>query len=187
MRFRFRVFLFSLLCLAGQGALAQPRCNQVSDSARRSGNKLLVIAFEGFGQYDQGLIDEVYLAQNFPRGRLPLLGAQRRGVLTAGLLSPLVRRYGHRFELAVLDFTDTAGGVSCVELWESAARGRRVLLVGHSWGAITVSAVASAVAARGLSVDAVLTVDAFAPSSFTRPSRGVAFWANYYERDGGFI
>lgn len=180
-----KLMMVFLVVLGAIQANAESRCEEVSDLALRNGNKVLVLAFEGFNQYNEALVQQIYDYQASGRGEPPSLGDS--GILTGGLLSPLVRAYAHRFELVIMDNNSYQDGADCVALWLRAARGRKVLIVGHSMGAGTASSTANTIVSSGLTVDSVITVDGFGAGNLSRPSNGVIYWANYYQQNEFFM
>lgn len=172
--------------LGGLSALAQTRCQQVSNQAKTNGNKLLIIAFEGLSQYNDSAAQQLYHYQTTGKGPLPVLGnGTNGGLVTGGMLSPLVRKYGHGFEVVIFDSNATQDGANCGALWMSAAKGRELLIVGHSWGGSDASAAANALVAAGYPINSVITVDACFGGPISRPARGIAYWANFYQRNSG--
>ena len=51
----------------------QSRCEMLSKRAKTNGNTLLVIALEGFGQFEEGTAEQLYTYQETGRGTLPVL------------------------------------------------------------------------------------------------------------------
>jgi hypothetical protein len=164
-------------------AQSEERCEQLSRRAKTSGQTLLIVAFEGLWQYQDGPVQALYQYQATKTGYLPQLQGWGDGI-TAGLLSPLVRKYGDKFDVAVFASGDGSIGTTCATTWLRGAPGRKVMLMGHSAGGPTAGDVAEALVSEGLKVDSVFTFDSVGFGG-GRPSSGVAFWGNFYERGGG--
>jgi len=174
---------------------AQAKCQALSDDAKTRGVKTLVIAFEGWNSYYHDAAMKVY-AHHWRLGHeseKPELGRMSGGVVLAGVVLPLVRRFEASFEYLHYPYTATLGGKPgsvpeiCALEWVKEP-GRKLAIIGHSFGGDSASQLAEQLEAREVSVSYVLTLDPVAQFGRSAPAvrrtRNALLWENFYQSAG---
>lgn len=181
---------------------ARAACEKMSRAAAATGTKTLVIAFEGLGSHNEPGTRSAYHFRNAivtgKKSKTPEVAT--RGYLLKGLILPLLAHENLKFEFLVLSHdavSDDRESVAalCSEKWKKALDaegkpyGRKLVLMGHSYGAHSVLQLASALESANVTVDGAFSFDPrrkFAPDAgnFARP-KNVAHWENYFQR--GFL
>lgn len=143
----------------------------------------LIIVFEGFGQFDAKAVRMIEDYQSGKSAELPEMKGWG-ALMTAGLVGPMVQRYGASVAVKILDSGATQQGIQCAQDWLKIPGKREVIMTGHSLGGPAASQAAKALADRGVQLQSVMTIDAFG-GSISRDGTNVQFWGNYYQRGGG--
>lgn len=182
-------------------ATAKAKCQELSAIARANTTKTLVIAFEGFASYDGSGTREAYryhhaLVNRQDPGEAPSRGLG--GFVLHGLMLPLIKKHKGGIEFLVFPQQSISGnGTSvaeaCARVWMANPRkepdlaGRRLIIIGHSYGGHSANQLASALhEAQPVRVDSVLTMDArtkFYVGGLERPAN-VRRWENYKHSGG---
>jgi pimeloyl-ACP methyl ester carboxylesterase len=169
------MFLLPLLVTASFSAwgVSEQYCQRISDRAKRSNIKVMVIGVEGLGQMDAGAVSTLYSYSEAKKaGQNPNIptGQYRPGPIplgqagiTRGFMIPLMRNYGARVEPVVFDqATITRGGSSaaeaCAQIW-MAVPGRKLVIAGHSYGGPAAIDLAHNLRNDGVRVDALYSID----------------------------
>lgn len=164
-------------------------CQQLS---RAPNARVLVIAAEGRGEYDDAHADAIfnYVGQR-KTGMIPgvLPRLQKTGILTDGLLFPLAQSFGDRVDIVSFDLDSINpqpfnNADICAQIWMRNSR-RKVVLIGHSHGASRVANLAGVLAEQGLVVNTLITIDGLLIDGGTimRPAN-VGTLLNFYQTKG---
>ncbi|MGE0709636.1 MAG: peptidoglycan-binding protein [Planctomycetota bacterium] len=164
--------------------------------AAAAGKHTLVIAFEGLWSYREGYARQAYAYLDaLERGRRASPPANPgMHFLEKGLVVPTLPAHAARIELLSLPETEEGGrgptvAEEVVVAWRR-VRGAslRLVVLGHSFGGYSALRLSRRLEARGIPVDALLTVDARTmPGNyreFVKPSNVRAAW-NFFQK--GFM
>ena len=173
---------------------AQEKCQALSDDAKARGVSTLVIAFEGWNSFYEAENQRVYafLWQLGHEREKPTLGRMGAGVVLVDVILPLVRRFEASFEYLLFSYAGpTALSPSVPEIcaleWMKEP-GRRLALIGHSFGGDSTVQIADKLEARSLPLDYVLTLDPVAQfghaNTAIHRSRNAKIWDNYHQDHG---
>lgn len=164
-------------------------CQQLIQGSQSDGVHVLIVAIEGTAQYDAKDADDLY---NYSRARkfgpvddaLPTLRANG-GLLTDGLLFPLLREFGDRVDALSFNFNNPFFGQQtaakdCALLWMKSPN-HKVIIMGHSTGAGQAINLSNALYNVESPAAMVVTVDAVrAKGAITRPF-AVERYLNFYQ------
>lgn len=172
------------------GSNAAIQCQRLSDRAWATGVKILMINFEGAGQFSRRDTDGVYAYQKMRREGRDLKSLPRRGMwgglLATGLLYPVVREFGRDIELLIFSnteqgrFSTRSAAVLCARAWMKRP-GRSLVITGHSAGAQSAQNLAVALNRGKIAVDSVFTIDPFFTNGVIRKTSNVRRWENFYQ------
>ena len=146
--------------------LAAAECRSLAASSRA---QTLIVGFEG------------------------LLGYEAGGVLRRSLLAPTKARHPQTVEyvdypsFSLLNVFADSSAESCALAWKSVP-GKKLIIVGHSYGGQAASSLAHALGRRGVVVDDVITLDPRPRLNMGEAiyrSRNVRHWRNFYRQDLG--
>ena len=175
-------------------------CSNLAKASQKQNTQILIIGIEGTLQYDAADANDLfdYSAQR-KKGpvyeELPELRSFG-GILTNGLLFPLLRDFGDRVDALSFDFNNLINGeqtiaVECAREW-TRLPGHKVVIVGHSTGAQWALKLANTLYRNQIPVSALITIDALPVMNlFTgvfeirRPS-GVFRYFNFYQSEDRF-
>lgn len=188
-------FLVTATFSAQANTINEDYCQRISDRAKRSGIKVMVIGVEGLMQMNGDHTARLYKYSEarkagqtlkIPTGFYPLspLPVAEAGV-TRGLMIPLMRNSGTRIEPIVVGEESIKRGSfstaqACAQIWKSVP-GRKLIIAGHSYGGPAAIDLASNLRSAGVRVDALYSID-----SVPRPDTGqlvnpgnIGYFANY--------
>lgn len=194
------LFLFMTASVAHGQSVSDDACLRISEAGKITKTQALVIAYEGLfssSAMNANLLSEYReaLATGKPASRPAYLFGL--SFLVRGPLTRLVEQYKNQvqvFDYAYSGHTSASSvPATCAKLWMSdkgpGAEGRRVAIVGHSFGGGAAWELADTLNKQGTPVDCVITADARAPSMCMgecwhgRPKpANVKQWANFYQR-----
>jgi|GEM_PF-5233087 len=164
-------------------------CKQLVQDSQTDGVHILIIGIEGTAQYDARDADDLY---NYSRARklgpvdmaLPALRSNG-GLLTDGLLFPLISEFGDRVDALSFNFDNPFFGQQtaakdCASLWMKSPN-HKVIIMGHSTGASQAVNLSNALYNVETPVDMVVTVDGVrAKGPITRPF-AIEHYLNFYQ------
>lgn len=164
-------------------------CTRLIEASQSEGAHILIIAIEGTAQYGAADADALYrysLARKFGpvQGELPPLRAHG-GVLTDGLLFPLVSEFGDRVDALSFDFNNPFFGQQtaakdCALLWMKSPN-HKVVIIGHSTGAVQSIDLSNALYNVESPAAMVVTLDpVHARGPITRPF-AIDHYLNFYQ------
>ena len=167
---------------------AAAKCARLSSYARAKGVRSLVIAFEGLASFSGSATRAAYQYHaELSNGRKASEagGFSMGGYVARGLMMPTITRAAPRFEFLIFPHTATGTAHACALEWMRVA-GRRLILVGHSFGGMSVMRVTRELAQRNVRVSTVVSVDprSVFPGGIQRV-RGADRWENFYQYGGG--
>lgn len=189
----------AVLCLAlGISLTAQAQyfsdnpekeCTRIASQSQNV--PLLIIGIEGTLQYRSGDADDLY---SYARARkagpvresLPRLEEWSGGVLTKGLLFPLLRKFGEQAYAVSFDLDferDLPQAVECAKLWMRVP-GHRLMIIGHSSGGQESLRLVEHLRARRIPVGTLVTIDSIPLMGTLARPRGVARYLNFYQSVG---
>lgn len=167
---------------------AAEKCARLSSHARAKGVRTLVIGFEGLASFSGSATRAAYQYHaELVSGRKASKagGFGMGGYVARGLMMPTITRAAPRFELLVFPHTATGTAHICAQQWMKVP-GRKLVLVGHSFGGMSVMRVTNELAQRNIRVSTVISVDprSVLPGGIQRV-RGADRWENFYQYGGG--
>lgn len=166
-------------------------CQAISQRAESNGIKVMVIGVEGLAQMNTAAFESLYNASetikegqeaDIPGGRYSATGLTGQAGVTRGLLLPLMRSHGNKVEPISVGQENTSVAQACAEIWMK-VKGRKLVIVGHSYGGPGALDLAKSLNARGVNVDALFSIDPV-ERNLLRPMSApprVDFLANYYQ------
>lgn len=187
------IFLLPFSCALGSG---QDGALRLSEGAEITGTRVLLIGFEGlFGFNSTGSSQAVDYQCSLSHG---LKGKKPGGVggqVLKALVVPVIENYKNQVRVLMYPWEDCKkssceGPVAMATQWmadESKSPntiGRKVIIVGHSFGGHSAEILGNALASKGVKVDSVITIDP--RKQFTGlggfKSSGSARWINFYQK-----
>jgi hypothetical protein len=165
-------------------------CAKITAQSKAENTRLLIIGVEGTMQYDAKDADALF-AYSQARKSGPLPGAlpplrDWGGVLTDGLLFPLLQKFGDQVDMVSfnLDMEIDAGDLeACATQWMRVP-GHKLMLIGHSSGAQELVHAANELHDSGVAVDTLVTIDAIQLMGIISRPAGVAHFLNFFETVG---
>jgi hypothetical protein len=172
-------------------------CRRISEAALITKTKTLVIGIEGYLSFNAGKTKQAYdhrcravrgLASSAPKvGKFG-------GYVLKNIVIPGIDEYKNQVEFVVVPYTDAQrkGGKAyhCAKIWKEetaeGSSGRRVFLVGHSYGGYALTRLTENLG--DLPVDGVLSLDPRHTVLFQPPMHrkgNVSRWENYFQKFGG--
>lgn len=178
-------------------------CAQLFKQDKAHGIKVLVIAVEGLGGFNGSATRASYEYLENLRDRNAdhqAPGVYGNGFLLRRLVQPLYLKYGNKLDYIVFPETSVprsgdSVAAECAAAWvkganqDEASKGRKLVLLGHSYGGHAVSSVTEELNKRGVKVDAVFTMDARTKQYIGKLQRtpNVVRWENYYQRNNPLL
>lgn len=198
--FSVALFLFTFIGQAHAGVpMSQDACKRLSEGAKISKTKALIIGYEGL--FSSSPIN-ANLLSNYREKLATGKKASRPfyafggSFLTRGPLTRIVEAYKNKVQVLVFGRVGKTSADSipgkCATIWMQdkgeGTEGRKVIIVGHSFGGGAAWELANSLRAKGVTVDGVVTADARSPKqcmgecwNWAKPSN-VTYWSNHYQR-----
>jgi len=198
------VNLVLFLFIASEGARAgvptsQDACMRLSEGAKISNTKALVIGYEGL--FSSSPINANLLSsyrEKLATGKKASRPFYAFGgsFLVRGPLTRIVENYKNKVQVLVFGRVGKTSADSipgkCATIWMQdkgeGTEGRKVIIVGHSFGGGAAWELANSLRAKGVTVDGVVTADPRSPKqcmgecwNWAKPSN-VSVWSNHYQR-----
>lgn len=168
---------------------------RISEGAASSGTRVLIIGFEGLAGFNsagsnQASIYQCQLSHGLPARKPGGIGGQ----VLKSLAVPVIEKYKNQVKVLIFAHDSCKGSGSLPEAiaaqWMADAnksentKGRRVIILGHSFGGDAAVILGRSLAARGVSVDSVFTMDPRKRPIGTGgfQSAGSARWVNFYQK-----
>lgn len=170
---------------------------RISEGAAITGSRLLIIGFEGLAgfSYSKAAQLESYqckVSHGMKAGKPIGLGG---GHVTSALLVPVVEKHKNKVKTAMFAHTACKAGncglpAAIAAQWMADAGkentdGRKVIIVGHSFGGDAAAVLARQLASSNVPVDAVYIIDgrkrAVAGMGSVGPKQGSARWVTFYQ------
>ena len=166
------------------------KCERLSQRAKVTGVKVLIVGFEGMAMYSpmtNATLYRLHINKSTGKALGPMPRSGFGGLMAAGLLGPVVAKYGDKLEVIVFGETEItmfSGGYSkpevCARAWMKVP-GRKLIVVGHSNGAQSAGYLAASLGKRGIPVDSVFTLDGVIFKGNISRVGKVKNWENYYQ------
>ncbi len=171
---------------------------RISDGAAITGSRLLIIGFEGLAgfSYSKAAQLESYqckISHGMKAGKPIGLGG---GHVTSALLVPIVEKHKNKVKTAMFAHSACKAGncglpAAIAAQWMTDAGkentdGRKVIIVGHSFGGDAAAVLARQLASSNVPVDSVFIIDgrrrAVAGMGSVGPKQGSARWVTFYQK-----
>lgn len=165
-------------------------CQRLAEVNERGNVRILVIGFEGLGQYFQRNTDSMNRYVEMRRQRKDVAQLPGRGLwgglLTMNLFLPLVKKNAEHAEFLAFGETDQprfgseSVPLNCAMAWQRNPK-NHLIIVGHSNGAQAATRLSHALNAKRVRVDAVFTIDGVIANGLMSKSENATAWTNFYQ------
>lgn len=176
-------------------ALANDAAIRISEGAALTGTRVLIIGFEGLAGFNsagsnQASVYQCQLSHGMPARKPGGIGGQVLGALAI----PVIEKYKNQVKVLMFAHDACTGSGTLPEeiaaQWmadankSEATNGRRVIILGHSFGGDAAVILGRSLAARGVKVDSVFTMDPRKRPIGTGgfKAAGSARWVNFYQK-----
>lgn len=169
---------------------------RISDGAAITGSRVLIIGFEGLAGFNYSKANqlEAYqckLSHGLDTGKPFGLGG---GHVTSALLVPVVEKHKNKVKTAMFahdscrtnncSLPEAIGSQWMADAGKENTDGRRLIIMGHSFGGDAAAVLARKLAASGVEVDSVFIIDGRKrPTGMgsVGPKKGSARWVTFYQ------
>jgi hypothetical protein len=174
-----------------------------SDGSAISGTRVLIVGFEGLAGFNKSKADQLEYYQcrlTFGQKASKPMGIGG-GHVTSALMVDAVEKYKNKLKIAMYAHDacksgNCAGPEALATQWMNDAnttestKGRKVIIVGHSFGGDAAAVLGKRLSAKGVAVDSVITIDGRLRAALGNASVGPAAggrWINFYQKFDFFL
>ncbi|MGZ3710819.1 MAG: hypothetical protein ACXVBE_03645 [Bdellovibrionota bacterium] len=166
-------------------------CRKITRESKIQNINLLIVGIEGTLQYHSDDADDLFsYAQARKSGpvdaELPTLGRWSGGILSKGLLFPLLRELGNQVDIVSFDLDlnrDMGDAETCARNWMRVP-GHKLMIIGHSSGSQEALRLVNRLHEDRVPVDTLVTIDAIALMGALYRPHGVSHFYNFYQKVG---
>jgi pimeloyl-ACP methyl ester carboxylesterase len=170
-------------------------CSSLADTSVAENVRILIIGIEGTNEFAASDADALFsysiARKKGPVGNPHPTLRKHGGLLTDGILFPLLHAFGDQIDAISLDFNNPfnngfGNALTCAQQW-MAVPDHKIMIIGHSTGAQQAIQLANSFNENHIPVDTLVTIDAiplmdiFTGVTKLEAPRGVARYLNFYQ------